>query len=149
MVDATPPTLPGTVSSEEEEGPTLPRPVTLPTPFDEADSAIGPLTVICRVSGSKRSQKIMHLLTPEGRAVGCGWLPSSDKYQCLAEQDIKGEPASYSCCSKCFKLYTWPTSWRLQHGATSLLDEDSLSSCGSLTDDSVDTASENEQAEFS
>ena len=156
--DQTPLTPSGTFGSEEEgelpesgtSGPEVPRDRTYhqPIPFDQVDNTLGPLTMVRRVSGPKTCQKITHLLTPEGRAIGCGWLPSPDKFQGLTEHDIKGEPRAYSCCSKCFRLYTWPTSWRMQHGATSLLDEDSSSSCGSLTDDSVDAASEDEQADF-
>ena len=70
-LDQTPRTPTGTVGSEEEGevppadsfGPEEPRDRTQqqPTPFDKVDNILGPQTVVCRVSGPKTCQKIMHL----------------------------------------------------------------------------------------
>ena len=111
----------------------------------------GPLTVVCRVVGkSSNSKCVVHLFDTEGKGIGCGWKPNSDKFKFLTSEDIGAEPDLYSQCIKCFKYHTWPSTWQTSHSKP---EEDSGfngssssdSSCGSLTDDSVDTDSDKEQ----
>ena len=70
---------------------------------------LGPLRV---VSSSKKSratnQYTVHLLTQEGKAVGCGWEPPSTKALDLSPEDFSHELDSYAQCNRCFKRCSYP-----------------------------------------
>ena len=142
----------GTVGPEETPGDqqSLSTPVKRPRttacsasdrlPADEVPGPHGPLTVVCRVMGPNSSQKIpMHLLTPEGKAIGCGWTPSGDRIRMVLPEDFVREQTLYGECAKCFRFYSLPASWGTQ---TCQVDDEHDSSSGSLTDSSVDTLSD-------
>ena len=88
----------------------------------------------------------VHLLDGEGKAVGCGWHPIAAKVAPLDCQDYIRESSRFPLCDRCFKLFRLPDNWAVvpeaTQGEASSLSSDSS---GSLTDDSVDTASENEK----
>lgn len=103
----------------------------------------GPLTLVSRTSGPhNKGARPVHLLTPEGKGIGCGWKPSWDKIRMLNEDDIRAEPALYTECSKCFRFFTWPSTWTLQTPTSTAVESSSSSSSGSLTHSSVDTLSD-------
>ena len=106
----------------------------------------GPLrVVVCsRKSGPMGTYKI-HLLTVDHKAVGCGWQPNALKAQDLNPIDHQSDPHSYQECVRCFKLYDFPSDWPVEQAAQEEDSELSSSSADSLTDDSVDTASESEK----
>ena len=110
---------------------------------------LGPLRV---VSPSKKSratnQYSVHLLTQEGKAVGCGWEPPSTKALDLSPEDFINELDSYAQCNRCFKRYSYPKEWHAEVIQTQgALSEGSLSSLSSGSDtlDSVDTESDMEK----
>ena len=76
---------------------------------------LGPLRV---VSPSKKSratnQYSVHLLTQEGKAVGCGWEPPSTKALDLSPEDFINELDSYAQCNRCFKRYPYPKEWHAE-----------------------------------
>ena len=78
--------------------------------------------------------------------MGCGWHPIAAKVAQLECQDYIRESSRFPLCDRCFKLFRLPDSWAVvpeaTQGEASSLSSDSS---GSLTDDSVDTASENEK----
>jgi len=87
----------------------------------------------------------IHLLTVDHKAVGCGWQPSALKAQDLNPIDHQSDPDSYEECVRCFKLYDFPSDSPVKQTAQEEDSEISSSSADSLTDDSVDTASESEK----
>ena len=99
------------------------------TPADKLGPPHGPLPVVAssRKSGPMGTYKI-HLLTVDHKAVGCGWQPNALKAQDLNPIDHQSDPHSYQECVR-------------QEEDSEL----SSSSADSLTDDSVDTASESEK----
>ena len=76
---------------------------------------LGPLRV---VSSSKKSratnQYTVHLLTQEGKAVGCGWEPPSTKALDLSPEDFSHELDSYAQCNRCFKRCSYPKEWHAE-----------------------------------
>ena len=56
------------------------------TPSDEVAEPKGPLTVVRRTSANPQSRPI-HLLSQEGRGIGCGWVPCWDKIRTLTKED--------------------------------------------------------------
>ena len=116
------------------------------TPADMLGPPNGPLRVVSssRKSGPGGTYKI-HLLTTENKAVGCGWQPSIDKAQDLNPLDHRSEPHCYQECARCFRLFGLPTDWPVDSHRVEEDSELSSSSADSLTDDSVDTASETEK----
>ena len=111
------------------------------TPADKLGSPNGPLRVVSssRKSGPGGTFKI-HLLTTENKGVGCGWQqPSINKAQDLNPLDHRSEPLCY------FRLFGFPTDWPVEPQPAEEDSELSSSSADSLTDDSVDTASETEK----
>ena len=87
----------------------------------------------------------IHLLTVDHKAVGCGWQPSALKAQDLNPIDHQSDPGSYQECVRSFKLYDFSSDWPVKQTAQEEDSEISSSSADSLTDDSVDTASESEK----
>ena len=100
----------------------------------------GPLTVIGRnLSSSVR----LHLLDTDRKAVGCGWRPSLEQLQIVSQEDYQADPMAYSKCTRCFRFYDLPAGWELFESApVTRTDTSSSSGSDSLTDESVDTASE-------
>ena len=88
----------------------------------------------------------IHLLDKSGRAVGCGWDPPPTKALDLNPDDYIAEFDSYAKCTRCFKHHTFPTAWG-SDGAEPEVHADcpSSPSSGTDTDDSVDTASDDEK----
>ena len=126
----------------EEQDSTIPS----KTPADKLGPPHGPLRVVAssRKSGPTGTYKI-HLLTVDHKAVGCGWQPTALKAQDLNPIDHQSDPDSYQECVRCFKLYDFPSDWPVKQTAQEEDSEISSSSADSLTDDSVDTASESEK----
>ena len=116
------------------------------TPADKLGPPNGPLRVVSssRKSGPGGTYKI-HLLTTENKAVGRGWQPSIDKAQDLNPLDHRSEPHCYQECARCFRLFGFATDWPVDSHQVEEDSELSSSSADSLTDDSVDTASETEK----
>ena len=103
------------------------------------------------VSASKKKssgQYTVHLLTQEGKAVGCGWEPPTTKALDLSPQDFINDLDSYAQCNRCFKKYTFPREWHDEIvQAQGTISDESLSSLSSGSDtlDSIDTDSDNEK----
>ena len=144
--DQPPPVLEEDGSGEIQEVPPLPeeQDSTIPskTPADKLGPPHGPLRVVAssRKSGPTGTYKI-HLLTVDHKAVGCGWQPTALK----AQDDHQSDPDSYQECVRCFKIFDFPSDWPVKQTAQEEDSEISSSSADSLTDDSVDTASESEK----
>ena len=68
-----------------------------------------------------------------------------DKAQDLNPLDHRSEPHCYQECARCFRLFGFPTDWPVDSHRVEEDSEFSSSSADSLTDDSVDTASETEK----
>ena len=85
------------------------------------------------MSSSKKSratnQYTVHLLTQEGKAVGCGWEPPSTKALDLSPEDFRKELDSYA------QEYSYPKEWHAKVIRTQgALSEGSLSSLSSGSD---------------
>ena len=114
-------------------------------PSDEVLPPVGPLIVVAslRKTGNPPKRKL-HLLDREGRAVGCGWSPDLSKISSMGKEDYENEVGELVQCSRCFLRFTLPNEWLfdVSQDPAVALDSDSSVSFGSLTDSSVDTASE-------
>ena len=114
-------------------------------PSDEVLPPVGPLIVVAslRKTGNPPKRKL-HLLDREGRAVGCGWSPDLSKISSMGKEDYENEVGELVQCSRCFMRFTLPNEWLfdVSQDPAVALDSDSSVSFGSLTDSSVDTASE-------
>ena len=131
--------------TQREEGAALP----IDTHRVDMDPPLGPLRVVS-ASRPVRSSGLytIHLLTTEGRAIGCGWQPTPSKALDLNPDDYQAEHLKYVQCNRCFKKYTFPTGWGEMRPPEPIHSDDdgaSTVSSGSLTDDQDDTASEAEQ----
>lgn len=115
-------------------------------PFTDLSSAPGPLTIVCRKVKSPAGTLMVHLLTCTGKAIGCGWQPLANSYDHLLEQDYRADQSAYSLCSKCFRLYSLPQDWTATDPS---VHSEVHSSCGSLSDDSVDSESDQEAVQIS
>ena len=148
--DQPPPILEEDDAGEIQEVPPLPeeQDSTIPskTPADKLGPPHGPLRVVAssRKSGPTGTYKI-HLLTVDHKAVGCGWQPTALKAQDLNPIDHESDPGSYQECVRCFKNFDFPSDWPVKQTTQEEDSEISSSSADSLTDDSVDTASESEK----
>ena len=148
--DQPPPVLEEDDTGEIQEVPPLPEEQDSTIPGKTAAHKLGPphgpLRVVAssRKSGPMGTYKI-HLLTVDHKAVGCGWQPNALKAQDLNPIDHQSDPHSYQECVRCFKLYDFPSDWPVEQAAQEEDSELSSSSADSLTDDSVDTASESEK----
>ena len=114
-------------------------------PSDEVLPPVGPLIVVAslRKTGNPPKRKL-HLFDREGRAVGCGWSPDLSKISSMGKEDYENEVGELVQCSRCFMRFTLPNEWLFDvpQDPAVALDSDSSVSFGSLTDSSVDTASE-------
>ena len=139
-------TLEGDIQETLEKPPAQQQDLPAKTPADRLGPPNGPLRVVSssRKSGPGGTYKI-HLLTTDNKAVGCGWQPSIDKAQDLNPLDHRSEPHCYQECARCFRLFGFPTDWPVDSHQVEEDSELSSSSADSLTDDSVDTASETEK----
>lgn len=115
-------------------------------PADEVPPPLGPLVVVAsiRKTGNPPKRKL-HLLDREGKAVGCGWTPDLAKISGMTKTDFDEEPDSLIQCARCFQRFALPTDWAVRDPPDNGGDSDSSVSLGSLTDSSVDTASESER----
>ena len=131
------------LEAEVEQEPPLPP---SKTPANRLGPPHGPLRVVAssRKSGPLGTYKI-HLLTVEHKGVGCGWQPSALKAQDLNPIDHQSDPTGFQECARCFKNFDFPTDWPVKPLGQEEDSELSSSSADSLTDDSVDTASETEK----
>jgi hypothetical protein len=106
-------------------------------PADLLKPPRGPLTVVCRTTKvTSKNTWTTHLFDTEGKGMGCGWKPSQDKYREVLQDDMKKEPDTYTQCSKCFRFYTWPSTWSARQEQEEDDSSSSVSSGPSLTDDS-------------
>ena len=87
----------------------------------------------------------LHLLDRDGRAVGCGWSPDLTKVSSMTKDDYDCEAADLLHCSRCFHRFRLPSDWGVQDAPAHAVDSDSSVSLSSLTDSSVDTASDSEK----
>ena len=114
-------------------------------PADEVLPPVGPLIVVAslRKTGNPPKRKL-HLLDREGRAVGCGWSPDLTKISGMGKEDYETEVEELVQCSRCFLRFTLPNEWAfdIPRDPAVAVDSDSSVFVGSLTDSSVDTASE-------
>ena len=92
----------------------------------------------------------VHLLDTHGRTIGCGWTPNLARVTELSVDDYVADIDSHICCERCFKNHTFPKTWGLPGSPDAPLPEEAPSASSpdsddSLTDESVDTASEEEK----
>ena len=69
----------------------------------------------------------------------------------LLKSDYDNEPHTYGKCIRCFKNYSFPASWGITAdiwAKEAPADTESSLSSGSVSDDSVDTCSEDEAVSF-
>ena len=113
---------------------------------DEVAPPVGPLIVVAslRKTGNPPKRKL-HLLDRDGRAVGCGWSPDLTKVSSMTKDDYDSEAADLLHCSRCFHRFRLPSDWGVQDAPAHAVDSDSSVSLSSLTDSSVDTASDSEK----
>ena len=113
---------------------------------DEVAPPVGPLIVVAslRKTGNPPKRKL-HLLDRDGRAVGCGWSPDLTKVSSMTKDDYDSEAAELLHCSRCFHRFRLPSDWGVQDAPAQAVDSDSSVSLSSLTDSSVDTASNSEK----
>ena len=116
-------------------------------PADSVADSTGPWRVISTTMRRKGAQVFkVHLLDTHGRTIGCGWTPNLARVTELSVDDYVADIDSHICCERCFKNHTFPKTWGLpgspdaQAPSASSPDSDD-----SLTDESVDTASEEEK----
>jgi hypothetical protein len=83
-----------------------------PIPADKvAVEQGGPLTPMSVLRGARGSRQTKaHLFRTDGKAVGCGWMPRHGQVQIIAEEDWLHD-ADCVQCTKCFKFFTWPSTW--------------------------------------
>ena len=113
---------------------------------DEVAPPVGPLVVVAslRKTGNPPKRKL-HLLDRDGRAVGCGWFPDLTKVSSMTKDDYDTEAADLFHCTRCFHRFRLPSDWGVQDAPAQAVDSDSSVSLSSLTDSSVDTASDSEK----
>ena len=111
---------------------------------DEVPLPRGPLTVVATTARKGPTKAYsMHLLDTDGVTVGCGWRPGPLKISELAEQDFHAEPEVYLGCARCFRHFTFPSTWMAVEPYAAQDSEASIS-LSSDTDESVDTQSDKE-----
>ena len=111
---------------------------------DEVPLPRGPLTVVATTARKGPTKAYsMHLLDTDGVTVGCGWRPGPLKISELAEQDFHAEPEVYLGCTRCFRHFTFPSTWMAVEPYAAQDSEASIS-LSSDTDESVDTQSDKE-----
>ena len=87
--------------------------------------------------------------------MGCGWCPSMEKVEALNAIDYQNDSDSFTLCARCFHQFSLPEEFRLGGAMTPSPKQDpqpqdssESASSGSLTDDSVETASEAEKVTY-
>jgi len=114
------------------------------SPCDKVGPPRGPLTIV----GRKLSRSVkLHLLDVDRKAIGCGWRPALEHMNIISASDYREDISNFTQCERCFKFYSLPLEWGSQT-STDIQDgfsSSSSSDSGSLTDDSVDTASVEEE----
>ena len=115
----------------------------------ELPSTSGPLSLAIRKARTQCG-KFMHWLDTTGRAVGCGWRPATGNWESLIPDEYHSSKHEYSQCSKCFRTHTVPPP---QGGIPETEEnadtsDDEYTSCGSLSDDSVDSDSDAEASKL-
>ena len=86
--------------------------------------------------------------TPNRDAIGCGWKPATGTLENLSLEEYHSSKAEYSQCSKCFRCHSVPSSLPTVNAAESEEDNDEYTSCGFLSDDSVDSDSDAEASKL-
>ena len=113
------------------------KPAIIKMAADEVPLPRGPLTVVATTARKGPTKAYsMHLLDTDGVTVGCGWRPGPLKISELAEQDFHAEPEVYLGCTRCFRHFTFPSTWMAMEPYAAQLSSD--------TDESVDTQSDKE-----
>ena len=124
----------------------LPRPLFQEIFADKVPPPVGPLVVVASLRKTgKRPRRKLHLLDRDGRAVGCGWSPDLTKVSSMTKEDFDSEVADLFHCTRCFHRFRLPSDWGVRDAPAEDVDSDSSVSLGSLTDSSVDTASDSEK----
>ena len=109
----------------------------------DADSG-NPLSLVIRKARALSGKFMMHLLDTTGRAVGCGWKPATGSWEHISPGEYQGSSQEYSQCSKCFRCHSIPHLPPQQATITNEGSDEEYTSCGSLSDDSVDSDSDAE-----
>jgi hypothetical protein len=117
-----------------------------PLPADKVPKEKGgPLTPMSVTTTQSRVTKV-HLFRTDGRSAGCGWLPKTGQVQTVSEEDWLQDTKSVEC-AKCFKYFTWPSSWMItgQPIMTSVESDSSAESdAGSASEVDSDVDSDDE-----
>lgn len=92
---------------------------------------------------SDKGKHRVHLFTPLGKAVGCGWSPASHRWTALLQADCYHDESAYLRCTPCLAKYTYPSFWQAAPSTSNPVESASDTSTVSNYDD-VDTASEAE-----
>ena len=111
-------------------------------PADSVADASGPLRVIA----TTLRKKVAYL----GKTIGCGWSPNLARVNELTSDEYIANIDAHLCCERCFKHHTFPADWQTPSATNAPLPTEASSASSpdsedSLTDDSVDTASEAEK----
>ena len=126
---------------ETEESPE--KKVKLPPQKQNYDaSSDNPLSLVIRKARAQSGKFMMHLLDTTGRAVGCGWKPATGSWEHISPGEYQRSSQEYSQCSKCFRCHSIPNLPPQQVTGTNAESDEEYTSCGSLSDDSVDSDSE-------
>ena len=115
----------------------------------ELSTSSGPLTMVIRKAKTPSGKFMMHLLDTTGKAIGCGWKPAIGNWEHLTPEEYRSSASDYSQCSKCFRTHSVPESGiPITTQADSDSSNDEYTSCGSLSDDSVDSDSDAEASKL-
>ena len=115
-------------------------------PYD-ADSG-NPLSLVIRKARAQSGKYMMHLLDASGKAIGCGWKPATGNWENLSPEEFNSSAQDYSQCSKCFRCHSIPDSLAGQSTGACKDSDEEYTSCGSLSDDSVDSDSDAEASKL-
>ncbi|CAK9065389.1 unnamed protein product [Durusdinium trenchii] len=120
-------------------------------PADSVADASGPLRVIATTLRKKGTYLFkVHLLDNQGKTIGRGWPPNLARVNELTSDEYIANIDAHLCCERCFKHHTFPADWQTPSAPHAPLPTEASSASSpdsedSLTDDSVDTASEAEK----
>ena len=126
-------------------------PTAHPSTADSVADASGPLRVIATTLRKKGTYLFkVHLLDNQSKTIGCGWSPNLARVNELTSDEYIANIDAHLCCERCFKHHTFPADWQTPSATNAPLPTEASSASSpdsedSLTDDSVDTASEAEK----
>ena len=104
------------------------------TPADQVhEDHGGPLTPASNIKRNTSGTRKIHLLTTEGKGIGCGWRPRTGQTLLLSEHDITDDTLSE--CDCCFRHFTYPLGWTTTGGSPATSDSDISSDNSNLSPD--------------